>query len=212
MALTKEEEKEWKRQWYLKNREKILIKRKEYAFKNREVVLAKHKQYYCDHKNERLEYLKKWQEENKEKVTCYKEKYKQTHKAEINEKNNKYCLRPEVRENINFHTHLKRSRQANLPSTLTRKEWKDCKKYFDNKCAYCGETKPLAKDHFVPVAKNGGYEKSNIIPACKNCNSSKNKADFYVWYPKHNSYSEERYIKILNYVKGNVDNGIYNFN
>lgn len=208
MALTREETREKQRQWYLNNREKVIVKTKEYALKNKEKISERNKQYYLDHKNERLEYLNNWQKENNEKVTAYKEKYKQTHKSEISEKSKEYCSRPEVKENINFHSHLKRSRQANLPSTLTRKEWKDCKKYFDNKCAYCGEAKPLAKDHFIPVVKNGGYEKRNIIPACKNCNSSKNKADFYDWYPKHASYSRERYIKVLNYVKGNISNEI----
>ena len=43
-------------------------------------------------------------------------------------------------------------------------------------CHYCGETVPskeLTMDHIVPVARGGKSTKSNVVPACKECNNKK---------------------------------------
>ena len=47
---------------------------------------------------------------------------------------------------------------------------------FDHRCAYC--SKHLApgdthRDHFVPFARGGADDASNIVPACGDCNRAK---------------------------------------
>lgn len=39
-------------------------------------------------------------------------------------------------------------------------------------CHYCGNPANTA-DHIIPVSKGGGHEKSNLLPACTNCNSGR---------------------------------------
>lgn len=56
---------------------------------------------------------------------------------------------------------------------LTLAEWAECLGYFDSKCAYCGKSSKLQKEHIIPVIRCGGFTKTNIVPACVACNQSK---------------------------------------
>lgn len=43
-------------------------------------------------------------------------------------------------------------------------------------CHYCGCQAParqLTMDHIVPIARGGRSTKSNVVPACKECNNRK---------------------------------------
>lgn len=85
-------------------------------------------------------------------------------------------------------------------NTFTLADWNNCKNYFNNKCAYCGKKSFLEQDHFVSLSNGGGYDKDNIVTACKSCNSSKNAHSFFDWYPQHRCYSIVRERKILKYL------------
>jgi len=71
----------------------------------------------------------------------------------------------------------RRSNLKNIIADLTTAEWKVVLKEFDNKCAYCGVnfTKkiPPTQDHVIPVSKGGNHTKTNVVPACRPCNSKK---------------------------------------
>jgi len=44
------------------------------------------------------------------------------------------------------------------------------------RCYYCGRKvtfKELSMDHLVPLARGGRSTKSNLVPACKDCNNRK---------------------------------------
>lgn len=72
-----------------------------------------------------------------------------------------------------------------LPNSFTVAEWQQCLSYWNYKCAYCGSTDNLAMEHFIPLASKSepcpGTVKENIVPACKNCNSSKYNKSPHDW-------------------------------
>jgi len=90
---------------------------------------------------------------------------------------------------------------------ISKQEWKDCKEYFNNSCAYCSLTyeehkikykTDLHKEH---VDHYGVNNLSNCIPACKVCNSSKWEKEFEDWYNENNSnFTIEKYNKILKWI------------
>ncbi|GAB6183092.1 HNH endonuclease [Thermodesulfovibrio hydrogeniphilus] len=50
------------------------------------------------------------------------------------------------------------------------------KKISAGRCYYCGKSVPpdeLTMDHIVPLIRGGKSSKSNIVPACKECNNKK---------------------------------------
>jgi 5-methylcytosine-specific restriction endonuclease McrA len=64
--------------------------------------------------------------------------------------------------------------------TFNENDWLETKKYFNDKCVYCGSTDELEKDHAIPINKEklGEHKIGNIIPSCKKCNSEKANKDY----------------------------------
>jgi hypothetical protein len=103
-------------------------------------------------------------------------------------------------------------RSMHKTHNITTKEWRDCKNYFNNTCAYCGL--PIEK-HYHTYAKKlilfdfckdhkdnkGANDLSNCIPACKSCNGKKWEFQFDEWYNKGNPvYFQKRYDKIIKWI------------
>ncbi|NHI49101.1 HNH endonuclease [Clostridium botulinum] len=142
---------------------------------------------------------KEYSEKNRKYVMNHHQKYREEERKWV--KN--YRKTEQGKMNDSKHGHIRRARIANLPNNLSTTEWIECKKYFNNKCAYCGKGLSLEKDHFIALSKGGEFTINNVIPACKSCNNSKHDRDFFIWYPKFKYYSKIREKKILKYLKYN---------
>jgi hypothetical protein len=119
-----------------------------------------------------------------------------------------YNKRPEVKKRGYGQKRQKKNH------TINKQEWIDCKKYFENKCAYCGlpieehvifrkgklQNIDLHKEHVVEDGKNN---LSNCVPACQICNSSKNIKSLNTWYNavSNANYTYERYHKIYMWLR-----------
>ncbi|MDH2337306.1 HNH endonuclease [Clostridium perfringens] len=101
------------------------------------------------------------------------------------------------------------TRKMDLKETnaITDEEWNKSIDYFRNDngeqcCAYCGKHySRLEKEHIKPLTKGGKTTISNIIPACRICNTTKNNRDFVEWYLGSSVYDEERMNKIFDYIE-----------
>lgn len=67
----------------------------------------------------------------------------------------------------------RRARILGAEGSHTIEEWHAVCEEFGGLCAYCGEEKPLTRDHVVPLVRGGSHYIDNIVPACLSCNSSK---------------------------------------
>lgn len=87
----------------------------------------------------------------------------------------------------------KRQRDARLVNCqindFTLRDWWNVLKEFDYTCVYCGKTRTrsgrrvrLTRDHIVPLIKGGDNTRSNIVPACRSCNSSKGSLSLEEWF------------------------------
>lgn len=67
---------------------------------------------------------------------------------------------------------------------------------WDGACAYCGcEPEKITLDHVIPKVKGGMTVRGNLVPACAECNVSKNHCDVWAWYHAqrfHATAREER--------------------
>ena len=74
------------------------------------------------------------------------------------------------------------ARRAKVPSTFSERDWENALGFWGYRCAYCGSNDDsLTQDHFLPLARGGGYTVSNIVPACIHCNSSKKDNSPLIW-------------------------------
>lgn len=64
--------------------------------------------------------------------------------------------------------------------SFNKNDWFESKKYFNNKCAYCGSDGELVMEHAIPINKEklGEHKIGNIIPSCGKCNSKKAGKDY----------------------------------
>ena len=193
-----------------KNKEKINSYQKEYRKINTEQTSQSSKKYRENNKGKVKEMRENWEFNNKEKRSQYHKEWYQANKKRKRQNERKLYLKSEKHRKYKLELcKIRNHRKRSVISDFTTSEWEICKTFFDNRCCYCGgDCDELQQEHFVPVAKGGAYTKANMIPACGSCNSSKNDSDFHDWYPKQKGYSEERKIKILNYLRiGSEDNG-----
>ena len=67
---------------------------------------------------------------------------------------------------------------------------------WDGACAYCGcEPEKITLDHVNPMANGGMTVRSNLVPACAECNVSKNHRDVWQWFqaqPFHTAAREQQ--------------------
>lgn len=113
----------------------------------------------------------------------------------------RYSKDSEYREQIIVKTAESQSRRRRgAVGTFTYDEWKVVLDLFDNECAYCGSKEKLTVDHVIPLYKGGPNDISNLIPACKRCNCSKNKSDVIDWYRAQDFYDEAKLRKIAAYI------------
>lgn len=67
----------------------------------------------------------------------------------------------------------RRARKFGNGGSHTLAEWLDKCALLGNVCFYCGEAKPLTRDHNTPLTRGGTDNISNILPACRSCNCRK---------------------------------------
>ena len=141
-----------------KNPEKVRDWYKSYIQKNPDRVKELHR--LRSSKPAAKERVKRWKEQNRERYNAMMRAY--------------YHANKELR-----HAHLKNSKHKRRSSIkghrgISLEEWRAMKKAASQRCHYCGsKARPLAMDHVIPLSKGGMHEPSNIVPACKSCNSRK---------------------------------------
>jgi hypothetical protein len=141
---------------------------------------------------------KKWAEANRDKSNAIKRRWKMK-----NRDKQKACdrrWRVENPDKSNDITRRRRARlRANNASALCRMTFQARQKRFllwRNSCAYCGAKHDLTVDHVLAIKHHGLDEPSNIVPACRICNSSKNDSPIETWYLSQPFFTETRWRKI----------------
>jgi predicted restriction endonuclease len=97
-----------------------------------------------------------------------------------------------------------------ITSSEAKRKWRQSiKEYWDHECAYCGETENLTLDHITPRSKGGTDRVTNVLCACKECNTSKGHQMWSDWYLNQEFFTTERLSKIVEWQKKIVDNELY---
>lgn len=147
-------EKQYRTIYYLKNREKILRKRKERYSKNPEKELIVNRKYYQNNKTK-----------TKERIALYR-------------KNN-----PQI-TSVTHSNRRARTIKAKGTFTIEEWELlKKLFNYTCPKCFKKEPEIQLTADHKIPLSKGGSNYIDNIQPLCKPCNCSKHSKIWFASYP-----------------------------
>jgi hypothetical protein len=185
--------------WKFKNVERLKVCRdcrklqsKRYRDRSKDKRLEYNRKYSAEHKEEIAEYMRKYHVEHIDNaikrrikridiIAEYNTRYYKEHKKESRERKKEWSKIHGDRNNHYAKKHNALKRGAPI-ADFTVKQWRELLMEYDNLCAYCGsDRKPLQEDHIQPVSKNGNHTKSNIVPACISCNSSKKDKTLKQW-------------------------------
>lgn len=109
---------------------------------------------------------------NRDRILAYQAEYYATHTEKVRATVAAYRLaNPEKKRHLE---NRRRARKAGNGGSHTLQERRAKFAECGNRCAYCHAEKPLTVDHLVPLARGGTDDISNIVPACRSCNSKKN--------------------------------------
>lgn len=116
--------------------------------------------------------LRVWRKKNPEKVSASLRRWRVAHPETIARLKRAWDrANPEVGRLKNAR---RRAAQRKSPiNSFSVAEWRELKTQYNHLCAYCGERKPLTMDHVKPLSRGGAHVASNIVPACRPCNSKK---------------------------------------
>jgi 5-methylcytosine-specific restriction endonuclease McrA len=162
----------------------------EWARSNPEKIAAKYRRYYLAHREERrsrrASWRRAWSLRNPDKVAVHRRGNWFRHRAARLVYLRRYRL--ENLERLNTanarwnreHPESRVTKDANRRARLlgaigshTTAEWLEKCALLGNLCIYCGEGKPLTRDHKIPLSRGGTNSIDNIVPACRSCNSRK---------------------------------------
>lgn len=73
-----------------------------------------------------------------------------------------------------------------------KRKFRETIKYsFGGLCAYCRDKRATTIDHLKPRSKGGSNLRSNLVPACIDCNHSKgSELNWIEWYQRQDFYSK----------------------
>jgi 5-methylcytosine-specific restriction endonuclease McrA len=172
------------------------LKRVEYA-KKRGAILERNRAWrranpgkvrqYRDRTREaRLKQQRQWEASNKERRRAYRV----ANRERRNEQSRlsmarAYAFDPErIKANVdrwrranldkvNTIHERRRARLMGLSIHHTTEEWLALLGRIGGKCAHCGTTERISRDHINPLSKGGSDTIDNIQPLCRSCNSRK---------------------------------------
>lgn len=93
-------------------------------------------------------------------------------KAELVKANNSFFFHT-IDNTFSMPSVIKLNRYVNVPYKGVVLSRENIFKRDGFKCQYCGTAKELTIDHLIPKAKGGKTSWSNLVTACKKCNSKK---------------------------------------
>jgi len=157
------------RRYYLEDPEKYRTRASENAKRRRPAINAAKRASYAQNLEEAREQQRTYREGRREQIRA-------AARNRIDPVENRARVKAWRRANPHKARALKlrrRARELNAPVIdFTPEQWQELLEEFDGKCAYCPAA-ATTQDHLTPLSRGGSHTASNIVPACKPCNSSK---------------------------------------
>lgn len=159
---------------YIANHETNLARQLQYAAKNREKERQRARLWRAKHPDYGQLFRKTYYQKNQQEI-CEKQRiYRAANREKVNAKINAYWRARPRERSAKAKRHRARIYAAAI-NDFTHAQWLAMQGHYDHRCVYCGKRRKgkLTQDHITPLSKGGNHTASNIVPACRSCNSKK---------------------------------------
>lgn len=158
----------------LRHRENINARSARYRETHREEMKAYLKKYYKKNRAEAARQSRERYLANREAKRQYDIEYKQ--RPEVIERYRAKLQTPEFKRRQSIQNKLRHALRRSIVGTFTKEQWLARVEAHGWRCFYCYKDLQyggLTMDHAIPVSRGGTNWASNLLPACKSCNSKK---------------------------------------
>jgi hypothetical protein len=169
--------------WRKRNKDKIQAYKKSYYRENRQKILEQTRLWHLANPVKVKESARKWQINNPEKRRQVCAHYYRRNRSKALQASRRCAA-------------VRRQRQACVLIPLALQDIQERYALFNNRCAYCQRQAPIEVDHVLALSRNGCDEISNIVPACRRCNASKNASPVETWFRRQPFFTETSWRKI----------------
>ena len=104
-----------------------------------------------------------------------------------------------------------------LSKQVAKRRFKKAIKYgFGGLCCYCRQNRATTLDHVKPKCKGGSSLRSNLLPACHQCNHDKGSEHWLTWFQRQSFYNLvaqeliEEWISNKRFIEEELGDGIIN--
>lgn len=143
--------------WYRKNKEKVRLKGRAWRLANKERARRTRKEWRAANAERHRATNRSWRLANLDKIRARKKN--------------------PLRSLINVQR--RRARKKSAAGKATVEQWAARSAFHGNRCVYCGRSGKLTIDHAIPLSRGGANWPSNLVPACKSCNSRKHDKTYF---------------------------------
>lgn len=165
------------REYYLKNKERLLTQKKDRYATNDIVRIeyrARGRKYYAEHREAIKARVKEYSLKNQDKIREYQRQLRQNEQfiKAANERSRKYRANPENKAILSHRQaqYTYRKLGAKGSSTKQKLQWRW--EYYGGRCWVC-EDEAREFDHVIPLTKGGSNWPANLRPICRSCNARK---------------------------------------
>lgn len=171
--MTKDEQQAYDRQYYQEHTAEIKAYQAQYYLSHRQKVIDRRMRYYNEHRDQERIAQAKYREDHHDGLREYAAEY---YKLNRDERRLARAIwqaahQPLMKESKRRHHARQTGAKIN---DLTNAQWQERKAEYGSLCAYC--LKPMgtvSQDHMTPLSRGGDHTLTNVVPACRSCNSLK---------------------------------------
>lgn len=129
--------------------------------------------YNETHRESRRVYHQQYNAKNRQRLKHHAAIYYQENKAQM-DSNNAAWRKAHPESPAASHARWVAHKKNAPLNDFTGPQWEEIKAAYDHRCVYCSRTMHrLTQDHITPLSQGGSHTASNIVPACRSCNSKK---------------------------------------
>jgi hypothetical protein len=165
----------YKKEWNVTHREYYREKQKLYRTRRPELTRARAARYRAKHAEQEKARWKEYRDSHVEERRINSQRWHAANKDRAHALNRSW--RAEHPDRVAAAAIRRRSRFKEVINNLKDSEWESIKFLYQYRCAYCGKRLGqrcnVTMDHLDPIIRGGPHTASNVVPACKACNSRK---------------------------------------
>jgi len=162
---------------------------KDYYQRNRDKILAQKSVYYQRKYDDIANYRKQYYKKNQKLLLAQKREFYQINGDALREKNRAYARNNRDKMNAYYRKYavenpdvirnkrIKR-RLRMMDNGIFQVTKRDLRRLLSRQCVFCGTKENITLDHVIPVARGGRHSVGNLMPLCLSCNTSKQDKTF----------------------------------